>query len=38
MNILIKEIEIESEKYNMKLNKEKCEFISSDGEIQMYTS
>ena len=26
MNILIKEIEIESEKYNMKLNKSKCNY------------
>ncbi len=28
MNILIKEIEIESTKYNMKLNKKKCNFIA----------
>ena len=29
MNILIKEIETESAKYNMNLNKHKCEFIAS---------
>ena len=30
MNILIKEIEIESAKYNMSLNKNKCELIASN--------
>ena len=28
MNILLKEIEIESAKYNMKLNQGKCNFIA----------
>ncbi len=35
MNIMLKEIEIEGEKYGLKLNKDKCEMLDPIGNSEV---